>query len=403
MMAVLTAPASGTRNASLGVSMQIALSCAWLAAVAWLIFRAFRQRNALAPLAPQTGAGAHVVIIVPARDESQNIARCVESLMALQYPANRLHVIVVDDGSVDDTADIAASLVVKHSPRITLLQAPALPSGWKGKPHACWLGAQEASRQGDAQWLCFIDADMHVEPLLMGSAVAAATRDPIDLLTLAARHELLSLAERLILPCGHYLLGFSQNLRRPQEPGSTEVVASGQFMLTRRSAYEHTGGHAAVRASICEDLELARLFKRSGYRVQLRDGSSLLSTRMYTGWSTLWPGIAKNLTQTLGGPLKALMIPAVAVLMAWAAWLLPVAQVIECHRDAGLACIALVPALLGSAAVIALHIAGAVHFDIPLWYGLLFPLGYTAGACIALDSVRRRFVGGVSWKGRIYE
>jgi chlorobactene glucosyltransferase len=383
--------------------MQIALSCAWLAAVAWLIFRAFRQRNALAPLAPQTGAGAHVVIIVPARDESQNIARCVESLIALQYPANRLHVIVVDDGSVDDTADIAASLVVKHSPRITLLQAPALPSGWKGKPHACWLGAQEASRQGDAQWLCFIDADMHVEPLLMGSAVAAATRDPIDLLTLAARHELLSLAERLILPCGHYLLGFSQNLRRLQEPGSTEVVASGQFMLARRSAYEHTGGHAAVRASICEDLELARLFKRSGYRVQLRDGTSLLSTRMYTGWSTLWPGIAKNLTQTLGGPLKALMIPAVAVLMAWAAWLLPVAQVIECHRDAGLACIALVPALLGSAAVIALHIAGAVHFDIPLWCGLLFPLGYTAGACIALDSVRRRFVGGVSWKGRIYE
>jgi len=383
--------------------MQIALSCAWLAAVAWLIFRAFRQRNALAPLAPQTGAGAHVVIIVPARDESQNIARCVESLMALQYPANRLHVIVVDDGSVDDTADIAASLVVKHSPRITLLQAPALPSGWKGKPHACWLGAQEASRQGDAQWLCFIDADMHVEPLLMGSAVAAATRDPIDLLTLAARHELLSLAERLILPCGHYLLGFSQNLRRPQEPGSTEVVASGQFMLARRSAYEHTGGHAAVRASICEDLELARLFKRSGYRVQLRDGSSLLSTRMYTGWSTLWPGIAKNLTQTLGGPLKALMIPAVAVLMAWTAWLLPVAQGIECHRDAGLACIALVPAVLGSAAVIALHIAGALHFGIPLWFGLLFPLGYTAGACIALDSVRRRFRGGVSWKGRIYE
>ena len=400
---MMAAPASGTRNASLGVSMQIALSCAWLAAVAWLIFRAFRQRNALAPLAPQTGGSARVLIIVPARDESQNIGRCVESLMALQYPANSLHVIVVDDGSVDDTADIAASLVVKHSPRITLLQAPALPSGWKGKPHACWLGAQEAPRQGDAQWLCFIDADMHVEPLLMGSAVAAATRDPIDLLTLAARHELLSLAERLILPCGHYLLGFSQNLRRLQEPGSTEVVASGQFMLARRSAYEHTGGHAAVRASICEDLELARLFKRSGYRVQLRDGTSLLSTRMYTGWSTLWPGIAKNLTQTLGGPLKALMIPAVAVLMAWAAWLLPVAQGIECHRDAGLACIALVPALLGSAAVIALHIAGAVHFDIPLWYGLLFPLGYTAGACIALDSVRRRFVGGVSWKGRIYE
>jgi chlorobactene glucosyltransferase len=384
--------------------MQIVLSCAWLAAVAWLLFRAFRQRNALALLTPPTGGeSAPVVVIVPARNESQNIGRCVESLMALQYPAESLHLVVVDDGSVDDTAEIAAGLAAKHSPRITLLHAPALPSGWKGKPHACWVGAQAAFAQRDAQWLCFIDADMRVEPLLMGSAVAAAVRDHIDLLTLAARHDLLSLAERLILPCGHYLLGFSQNLRRLQSPESTDVVASGQFMLARRSAYERTGGHAAVRASICEDLELARLFKRSHYRVQLQDGTRLLSTRMYTGWSTLWPGIAKNLTQTLGGPLKTLMIPAVAVVMAWAALLLPVAQGIECQRDSGLACIALIPALVGSAAVVALHIAGALHFRIPIWCGLLFPLGYTAGACIAIDSVRRRLHGQVSWKGRIYE
>lgn len=384
--------------------MQIVLSCAWLAAVAWLLFRAFRQRNALAPLGPPTGGACPpVVIIVPARNESQNIGRCVESLMALEYPAESLHLVVVDDGSVDGTGEIAAALAAKHSPRITLVQAPALPLGWKGKPHACWVGAQEASRRWDAQWLCFIDADMRVEPPLMRSAVAAATREHIDLLTLAARHELLSLAERLILPCGHYLLGFSQNLKRLQAPDSQEVVASGQFMLARRSAYERTGGHAAVRASICEDLELARRFKRSGYRVQLQDGTRLLSTRMYTGWRTLWPGIAKNLTQTLGGPLKALMIPAIAALMAWTTLLLPLAQGIECHRDSGLACIALIPALLGSAAVIALHLAGAVHFGIPVWSGLLFPLGYTVGACIALDSVRQRLSGRVSWKGRIYE
>jgi chlorobactene glucosyltransferase len=58
---------------------------------------------------------------------------------------------------------------------------------------------------------------------------------------------------------------------------------------------------------------------------------------------------------------------------------------------------------VGSAAVVALHIAGALHFRIPIWCGLLFPLGYTAGACIAIDSVRRRLHGQVSWKGRIYE
>ena len=56
----------------------------------------------------------------------------------------------------------------------------------------------------------------------------------------------------------------------------------------------------------------------------------------------------------------------------------------------------------GSAAVLALHLAGAAHFRIPLWYGLLFPLGYSAGALMVLDSVRRRFYGRVSWKGRTY-
>jgi len=44
----------------------------------------------------------------------------------------------------------------------------------------------------------------------------------------------------------------------------------------------------------------------------------------------------------------------------------------------------------------------AVYFRAPFWYGLLFPLGYTAGALMALDSVRRRWRRRVSWKGRIY-
>ncbi len=63
---------------------------------------------------------------------------------------------------------------------------------------------------------------------------------------------------------------------------------------------------------------------------------------------------------------------------------------------------ALVLALAASGAAVGLHIAAMVYFRIPFWYGLLFPLGYTAGALLALDSVRRRLGGRTSWKGRIY-
>jgi len=63
---------------------------------------------------------------------------------------------------------------------------------------------------------------------------------------------------------------------------------------------------------------------------------------------------------------------------------------------------ALILAVTASAAAFALHVAATFYFRIPFWYGLLFPLGYTLGALIAFDSVRRRWRGRVSWKGRIY-
>jgi hypothetical protein len=45
---------------------------------------------------------------------------------------------------------------------------------------------------------------------------------------------------------------------------------------------------------------------------------------------------------------------------------------------------------------------GALYFGIPLWYGLLFPVGYTAGTVMAIDSLRLRLRDQVTWKGRTY-
>jgi len=131
--------------------------------------------------------------------------------------------------------------------------------------------------------------------------------------------------------------------------------------------------------------------------------SALLSTRMYTGWSTLWPGIVKNLIDMLGGPRRTLVTATAAVAIAWASVLIPLMDVIGRMHGSTNARIALIPALLGSAAAFALHVAGAAHFRIPFWYGLLFPIGYTVGAIMAVDSVRWRLIGRVRWKGRVYQ
>jgi chlorobactene glucosyltransferase len=386
-----------------GFDVALILSLGWFVLVMWLIWRAFRQQDAIRQVTPRepgtTADAPRVTVIVPARDESANIGPCLRSLMRQRYPADCLSIIVVDDHSGDDTAAIAAALACED-PRIAVVQAPPLPAGWQGKVNACWAGV--AATPPDVDWLCFLDADMRAEPLLIASAVHAAIGDELDLLSLAPRHRLMSFAERLILPCGHYLLSFSQDLARMQAPDSDDVTATGQFMLFRRGAYEAVGGHAAVHAAICEDLELARLVKHDGHRVLLEDGSRLLSTRMYTGWDTLWPGIAKNLTDMLGGPVPTVVTALAAVTLAWAAVALPVVALFGSLNGSAAAVIALVPAGLGALAAFALHLAGTRHFRIPFWYGLLFPVAYTAGAILAFDSLRWRLTHRIRWKGRVY-
>jgi chlorobactene glucosyltransferase len=239
-------------------------------------------------------------------------------------------------------------------------------------------------------------------PAALSSAVHAAAERSLDLLSLMPRQEFKSVAERLILPCGLILLSFLQDLRQSQARSGREVSATGQFMLVRRAAYDAVGGHAAVCSKICEDLEFARRLKQSGHAVLLMGGDAALATRMYTGWGTLWPGLAKNLVDTFGGPAATLAVALAAVILAWATYLLPLFDLLALRGGVAGALPALVLALAGSGAAVGLHLAATFHFRIPFWYGFIFPLGYTVGALLALDSVRRRLSGRVVWKGRIY-
>lgn len=383
--------------------MNLLLSSAWLVIVAWLILRAINQRGLLPRLAPAAPPAEQnsprVTFIVPARDEAANIERCLRSLLGQDYPAHRLDIIVVDDHSADATAAIVRAIAAAD-PRVSLLSSPPLPPRWTGKSHACWIGARAVS--SESEWLCFVDADVWGESALLSSAMNAALAQTLDLLSLAPRQELQSFAERLVLPCGLILLSFIQDLRSVQGRSSSGVTATGQFMLMRRDAYDAGGGHAAVSNAICEDLEFARRLKQTGRTVLLMGGDDVVSTRMYTGWRTLWLGLAKNLVDTLGGRRATLTTALVAVVLVWSAPVIPVLDAIAWAHGAPDAAAALMIALLGSAAAFALHVAAACYFRIPFYYGFLFPLGYTVGALMALDSIRRRLHGRVSWKGRIY-
>src|SRR6516225_1441570 len=110
-----------------GADPLLVVSSLFLAAVVWLIARAVRQNGVLvrvgASPAPAGVMLPSVTVVVPARNEAANIGACLRSLVAQQYPTERLRIVVIDDDSQDDTAAIVAAMVAAGS-RITLLSAP---------------------------------------------------------------------------------------------------------------------------------------------------------------------------------------------------------------------------------------------------------------------------------------
>ena len=381
----------------------LCLSIAWLLIVGGLLARAigqYRHYEVIRARSERFDEPLPIMnVIVPARNEAENIRRCIEAIRRQDYPNAQLRILIVDDDSQDDTARIAADLA-RVDPRIRVLMAPALPPGWLGKPNACW----HAARHAEGEWLCFIDADTTACPLLLRTALQIARERSLDLLSFQPFQELLSFWERLLLPTGFFVLAFTQDLRRTNDPAMPDASVNGQFMLIRRSVYQQVGGHARVFDQPAEDSALARAIKSSGHRIAVLGTHGLLQTRMYTALPPLWHGTARQAAMLLRSSARLVAVALAALLLAVATLALPawgLQATISAPTAMNIASLAI--ALTASASLFGTHIGAARYFRIPFWYGLLFPLGYSLGSAVLLYSAWQYSHRRVIWKGRTYQ
>ena len=84
------------------------------------------------------------------------------------------------------------------------------------------------------------------------------------------------------------------------DPKSSAAYANGAFMLIRREVYDALGGHERVRSEVNEDMHLARLTKRMGYRLQVIQNDDLYVTRMYATLGQTWRGWSRIFYGCLG-------------------------------------------------------------------------------------------------------
>ena len=396
-----------------------------LFSAAW-IMRWARVAEALPRIDPDTDFPEphpvpRVSVILPVRNEEENIRGCLESLLAQSHPD--LEVIVVDDRSDDgtpqilrefeqryappgrETAESSSDRRPGHTPRLKVVQGKPCPPDWMGKNHALDQGYREAG----GVFLLFVDADTRSHPKLVEKTVGYALESGTGLLTLLHSCEFQCFWDSVVNSLILYLAPF-QNFERFNEPEDPKANGNGPFMLFRRDVYERIGGHRAIRGEVVEDLVIARKVKEAGFRLTWAMAPELFVSRPYASLSELRKGWGKVLFRCmeLNPRLIALnlFLPLVMLgylLFPWAALVLSVLPpaVLGWSGAARLTVICLALTQIG--ATVAGHRFLKILFRLQPTYPWAYPLGALALTWIQWEACFRVLTGRkVTWKGREY-
>lgn len=324
-----------------------------------------------------------VSVIVPARNEEVGLADCLRSLVG-QAGAD-CEIIVVDDHSTDGTRAIAESFPVR------VIMADPLPPDWTGKCNAVWSGAKIAK----GKWLLFTDADTRHATDSIARGLQEAKACDAALLSYSPKQEVHSFAERALMPVIFAELAMTYRPQDVCDPQSPVAAANGQYLLVRRDVYDAVGGHAAVAGAILEDLELARLVKRTGHSLHFRL-SDVVSARMYRSFPQMWEGWTKNLVLLFPHPRRLAL-----------SRLLEFAGIAVCVVIAALKFIQGEKTRAGIAAAVAIALLlflmeriRRAHFD---WLSSSLAIfGLPLFAILLCNSNISHRRGSVRWKGREY-
>ena len=350
---------------------------------------------------PLLKAPVGVSICIPARNEAVGIEASV--LAALSTCADE--VVILDDGSSDDTPAILARLAALH-PRLKLLRLDAsLPEGWVGKPRACMVLADRAR----GSHLVFVDADVVVVPDVLQRLDALRRAFGADVVTAVPRQVTVGFLERLVLPLLHVTYTawlFLPLIWRTRDPRF--LAANGQLVWLERDALDAVGGFAAVKGEIVDDMALCRAMKRVGRRVLFADGHELGTCRMYRSPRAVIDGFSKNLYEGVGGSVVGLVgVIALYGTAFVAPWLVAGTQVAQGLVTTGTLSAAMsspwtLPALTAMAAGLALRLLHVVKHRTDVVSALLHPLGVVVLLGIAVRSWWWSRRGRIAWAGRQY-
>jgi 1,2-diacylglycerol 3-beta-glucosyltransferase len=203
-----------------------------------------------------------VSIIVPARNEEENIQRCVESIFSSESNGIEFELIVIDDRSTDNTFTILTELQKRFPQlRIVKIESDSEKMGIKGKPGALHKGILESN--GDI--ILMTDADCTVHSLWLQTMVASFQEsDSIGLVasfTLINEQNFFHKLQAIEWIQAHTLARGGVNMNSP-------IGCFGNNLAIRKKAYFALGGYEKIPFSVTEDLALLQAMSASEFSIR---------------------------------------------------------------------------------------------------------------------------------------
>lgn len=345
-----------------------------------------------------------ISVLIPARNEENRIAPCLESLLQQDYP--NYEIIVLEDRSEDKTREVCERVLAKKS-ESTIISGSDLPDGWVGK---CWA-CHQLSQHAKGDWLLFTDADTWHAPNSLRASYELASSRNISLLSAWPLQITGSWSERLIIPL-FYFLGFSimglwtQRLcllfpklisMLPEGWQRSLGGANGQYLFFSRSGYEAIGGHEVVSSHMVEDVALGReviLRSKEGLRLLNCYSDGLVRCRMYENFDELWEGFSKNLWPSFEKNYFGFISAGTFLFLTQ---VLPFVFLIYCPAQW--------KPLIGLQILLILMTRTllTVRFRTALISLVAHPIGVMIGLVIGVRSWYLDRIGQLTWKGRVYK
>ncbi len=365
-----------------------------------ILIQTLRREKRLDDFAAEDTEGSPplVSVIVPAKDEEATIEHTVRSILDSEY--DRIELILVNDRSIDGTQKQMERFALGDA-RVSVVSVQELPTGWTGKTHALFQGAQRSL--GDL--LLFSDADTVLNRRTIGKAVRFFSANRVDMLSLLPQFTERGFSENAVYP--HLALGFSSMypLTQVNDPYEKAALASGCFIMIRRQAYEQVGSWERFRREITEDVALSKAIKAAGLRLNVMRGGDLVRTKPFGSlgdvcrfWKrTFYGGLEKSIP-------KIMRLTANYVVLTILFGFFLVSAVLMLLGNTESATVTLfVLSTVGMTAVVIPYGFIVRQEQGHWWYGLTAPLGMAISAWVAFSALLAVISGrGIYWRGSVY-